>query len=206
MPLIKGSSRKSIGKNIETEERNGKPQKQSIAIALNTARMAKKKSKGSGSMQEMEGPESIADAVMSKRKAQRMAEGGEVEGETLGSRIGFPGAEPRAKKMAYGGMAEDDNEPHMPMRKPDNRRLPIEEYMADHFAEGGMVDLNEESEEQPNEYDEQNELAANRPQYDDSQISPQPRNSNEHGDMLDDEDEHGLSAAIRARIKMKRGI
>jgi len=38
MPLAKGKSRKVIGKNIKTEEAAGKPRKQAIAIALNTAR------------------------------------------------------------------------------------------------------------------------------------------------------------------------
>ena len=40
MPLTKGYSRKSIGKNISTEEKAGKPRKQAIAIALNVARKA----------------------------------------------------------------------------------------------------------------------------------------------------------------------
>lgn len=40
MPLKKGYSRSSIGKNISTEMKAGKPQKQAIAIALNTARKA----------------------------------------------------------------------------------------------------------------------------------------------------------------------
>ncbi len=39
MPLAKGKSRKSIGKNIEMEEKKeGKPHKQAVAIALNIAR------------------------------------------------------------------------------------------------------------------------------------------------------------------------
>ena len=37
MPLLKGTSRKTIGKNIKTEEKNH-PKKQAIAIALNVAR------------------------------------------------------------------------------------------------------------------------------------------------------------------------
>lgn len=40
MPLDKSGSKKSIGKNIKTEERAGKPKKQAIAIALNVARKA----------------------------------------------------------------------------------------------------------------------------------------------------------------------
>ena len=40
MPLDKSGSRKSIGRNIKTEESQGKSKKQSIAIALNVARTA----------------------------------------------------------------------------------------------------------------------------------------------------------------------
>ncbi len=40
MPLKKGSSKKIIGSNIKTEIEHGKPQKQAVAIALNTARKA----------------------------------------------------------------------------------------------------------------------------------------------------------------------
>jgi hypothetical protein len=40
MPLKKGYSRLSIGKNIKMEEKSGRPKKQAIAIALNVARDA----------------------------------------------------------------------------------------------------------------------------------------------------------------------
>ena len=40
MPLDKSGSKKSIGKNIKTEEGAGKKPKQAIAIALNVARKA----------------------------------------------------------------------------------------------------------------------------------------------------------------------
>jgi hypothetical protein len=38
MPLIKSGSRKAISENIRTEMKAGKPQKQAVAIALDTAR------------------------------------------------------------------------------------------------------------------------------------------------------------------------
>ena len=41
MPLKKGSSRSVVSSNIRTEVAAGKPQKQAVAIALNTARKKK---------------------------------------------------------------------------------------------------------------------------------------------------------------------
>lgn len=43
MPLKQGYSKASIGKNIKTEMRAGRSQKQAVAIALSTARKAAKK-------------------------------------------------------------------------------------------------------------------------------------------------------------------
>lgn len=43
MPLKKNKSKKAVGENIKTEMKAGKPQKQAVAIALNTQRKAKKR-------------------------------------------------------------------------------------------------------------------------------------------------------------------
>jgi len=46
MPLVKGkkaATKAGISKNIKTEMKAGKPQKQAVAIALSTARSSKKK-------------------------------------------------------------------------------------------------------------------------------------------------------------------
>lgn len=38
MPLIKGKSKAAVSENIKREVKAGRPQKQAVAIALNTAR------------------------------------------------------------------------------------------------------------------------------------------------------------------------
>lgn len=45
MPLQKGKSKQAISNNIRTEMREGKPQKQAIAIAMSVAGKSKKKVK-----------------------------------------------------------------------------------------------------------------------------------------------------------------
>ena len=155
------------------------------------------------------------------------------------------------RMMAEGGMigevsgrAQATQAPGVPMRKPDDMRPPKNHYMADQFnegsivdsiaetimrkmANGGMVDLEHNSEEEPNQYYDANEDTANEEQYDDSQISAQPENSNEKGDEREkkkedhlgradglftfpkedseEEDEHDMVSAIRKKVQAKKG-
>ncbi|MFM0292809.1 MULTISPECIES: hypothetical protein [Paraburkholderia] len=46
MPLIKSGSKAAVGKNIKTEMAAGKPQKQAVAIAMNTKDKAKMPDRG----------------------------------------------------------------------------------------------------------------------------------------------------------------
>jgi hypothetical protein len=41
MPLVKGYSKKSFSKNVKTEMKSGKPQKQAVAIAYSVQKKAK---------------------------------------------------------------------------------------------------------------------------------------------------------------------
>jgi hypothetical protein len=310
MPLSQGKSKKSFEKNLKTELGAGKPKAQSLAIAYNIQRKNKVKkaqgglisakdeieatednqdkahidmepSKASGSEDEIRAiygelpeedaeaadwDESIADTIRRRQSEKEMyAEGGSVAG------------------------VEDDEEPTVPGRKPDDMRRAKEEYMADHFSEGGevgsdkpsklfedpdfveaddknskdedssysitggpakvkvmkayggeieddefesttpheaimkrrarlaemddgesdgMVDLEKNSEEDLNNEDQMSFKAGLKEQYDDSQISAGPSDSNEEGDQREEdaENEDDTDLVSRIRRSMKKSV
>lgn len=74
------------------------------------------------------------------------------------------------------------------------------------MADGGMVDLNDASEEEARSpYDDINAETGDKEAYDLDQLSAQPMGSNEHGDDIDS-DKHDMVSAIRAKLKAKRGF
>lgn len=73
------------------------------------------------------------------------------------------------------------------------------------MADGGMVDIDENAEEQPNAYYARNEDAALKENFDsDIDDMTQPMDSNEHGRELSDEDSHDAVDSIRKKMMSRR--
>lgn len=68
MPLDKSGSKESVGKNIRELKASGRPQKQAIAIAMDTQRRAKGYSKG-GPVEPSEAPVAAANLLDSPNAA-----------------------------------------------------------------------------------------------------------------------------------------
>ncbi len=160
------------------------------------------------------------------RSGGAYAKGGMVEGEEDTQEPSVPspkkdndGRSPHSymsgempDQFAKGGMAKMRGSIHpKDLMDEDERAGSIADAIMEkrhRMAEGGMVDLEENSEERGRSpYDELNEAAGNEEQYDDSQISAQPTDSNEHGDDREDseENQHDMVSRIRSKMKAKRG-
>lgn len=151
MPLIKGKSQKSFVKNLKTEMHAGKPMKQSLAIAY-----------------------------AMKKKAKKMADGGETKGPVLDpTKVdsfvkGFKGMSKGGEmKSGYLSMPEEqemDNESADMEDDKDLGQQPVDMHkstedadddlvmriMKKRYSKGGQVsnECNEYADEQPNEFDD----------------------------------------------------
>ncbi len=110
--------------------------------------------------------------------------------------------------MASGrAMASDRDERELAMLRMAKGGL-VDAIMAKRrkmMSDGGQVDLQDNADEQLNEEDQLSFQAPRKKTYfDDSQISEQPMDSNEKGDMLSDEDEEGKDMLSKIRSSMKR--
>ena len=70
MPLIKSKSDKAVGKNIATEMKAGKPQKQAVAIALSTQREARKAKLGALLEKHMKSGEEKGEVKKESKKTE----------------------------------------------------------------------------------------------------------------------------------------
>ncbi len=129
-----------------------------------------------------------------RRKRQMFAEGGEVTRAPASS-------EDEATQAAM-----DEKAHHQALDFSDEEGMTMDANKKENYSEGGMADLNEESEEHPNDYYKQNRMAANQEEYDDSQISQQPMDSNEHGKAMEDMHDESMIAAIRRKMAARRGM
>jgi hypothetical protein len=78
-------------------------------------------------------------------------------------------------------------------------------HKAKMMADGGMVDLEANSEEQPNNEDDYSFNAVKKEAYDLDQLGPDPMDSNEHGDDIES-DKNDMVSQIRKKMRAKRGM
>jgi len=233
MPLIKKPSKKAFEHNIKAEMHSGKPQDQALAIAYSIQKHNKKKKLAAGGEVE-EDKELIIEPASDEEVGAKKLKVEPVSDQEMEDVM-------KKKKMAHGGIADEygakpemREHPSPEARKPDDHRLPEEEYMSDQFddadhvakhvyssiadkilarsakkfAEGGEVDLSENADEEPNNEDQMSFEALKKENYDESDALDhlnQPEDSNEHGDELKDADEHDMVDIIRRKILAKRG-
>lgn len=198
MPLMHGKSGKSFEHNVRTEMHEGKPQKQSLAIAYAIKRKAAKQHKAMGGDMCAHGkmmgcPTCHEDGgpVIDPEKAKQfmegykkpMAKGGSVHEDEM--MTGYE-AMPKEHEMMNHEAEMEDNDM-------------IDRIMAQRYSEGGKVanDVEPEADEEPAQYDE---LAKD----DDIEFHYTGANSgDELGDEEEDEDRHDIVSRIMKQRKMK---
>jgi hypothetical protein len=188
MPLIKSPSKKAVSKNIAVEMDAGKPQKQSIAIALDIQRRAKRKKLANGGELPSIHSKDEKEMEMMKDMPSRHDEI-EATHEHM-TDIDEARDERDLAMMAMGGIAE---------------RIRHKEKM---MAKGGEVDLQDSNgDEHLNEEDQLSyEAARKKTYYDLDQLDDQPMDSNEHGDEHEKsmEDDHDGSLVDKIRKSMRK--
>lgn len=160
----------------------------------------------------------IAYSIQKKNKRKKMAEGGEAQKKDVNSgaqqipqnpdksTVPHPEAADQLRKVfgfdnkAHGGEISHDEMDHAQS---------ISEIIMrrrQKMAQGGEVDLADNAEESGNVADELNMDALGKENYSESaglDALDEPMDSNEHGDELEDENDHSLSGQIRKKMRMK---
>lgn len=219
MPLIKSKSKQAFEHNMKAEMEAGKPQDQSLAIAFDMKRRAPKRKK----MAEGGVLDSIVDTV--KKSLQDPPAPDK-------SKPGYNARSLNAKKTAdfqkgfgyaEGGMIDENHQPKEEAQDEHHssiaaaimakkaRQMKLDSDSDDDemlmMAEGGQVDLDHNSMEEPNSFYELNEHAALKENYDeDMEDMHQPMDSNEHADEREANSENKLDmiSAIRRKMASRR--
>lgn len=126
--------------------------------------------------------------IIDKEKKPMMAEGGMVTDENQEERHASIAAAIMAKRAAAAKLNSDSDEDEMVL-----------------MAEGGMVDISANGKEEPNAYYPRNKEIL-KENYDSGlENAEQPMDSNEHGDMREDEesDPHDMISSIMKKRKAK---
>lgn len=136
----------------------------------------------------------LAAAVMAKRKTPDMETGSEDEDEAVDHYD--DGGSVHPSDMSLGKLADGIKD--MFSSKPYNTQI--------YKAEGGQVDLDENSEEEPNDYYSRNRAALKENFDSDIHLVDEPDDSNEHGDSreMDEENDHDDDIVGSIRSKMKK--
>lgn len=115
-----------------------------------------------------------------------------------------------AQKFAEGGEVEMDHEDSIAaaIMAREARQMKLDSDSAiDHemmMADGGMVDIDSNGEEQPNMYYSRNKEVLKENYDSDMDDVSQPMDSNEHGHELSDEDAHDMVSKIRSMMNKQR--
>jgi hypothetical protein len=149
MPLIKGKSKKSFEKNVATEVESGKPLKQSLAIAYDIQRKAKKKAK-------KENPaENASTPAFREYAEEKMAKGGKIQREG-GDKILSVGTKVKTDSGKVGTISHSSSRPE---GYPHAHRIVDEQ--GEHLEGGKYISqarLKQLEEEQESKHEEEKEM------------------------------------------------
>lgn len=132
--------------------------------------------------------------------ASRFAEGGEVEEDHHDSIVAAIMAK-KARQMELDSDSEDDRAVDDTMGARDGIFT-----FPKKMAEGGEVDIDSNGEESPEDFTDRNEAALKENYDSDMDRVHEPMDSNEHGDMREDDEENKMDmiSAIRSRMASRK--
>jgi hypothetical protein len=198
--LKHGKSKKAFEHNVKTEIESGKPQDQALAIAYSVKRKAGPKKMAQGGLMDRVGQtlDDAADRITGEGKYRRSSDGisqpeqsapkGTIKRNPMTDEI------PNRYGYAEGGEVEHfDSVAEAIRHKMKMKKM----------AEGGMVDIEENNEEQPNAYYHADEAALKENYDQDFEDMTQPHDSNLQSDEIE-HDKHDMISAIRHKMKKMR--